>query len=121
MNNNDKISLWMGRPCTCEKSYDLMGGESVTTYWGDCAMHGLGGLSIPWETSDRKAADLLSEMTNRNLFINLRSFPAPLMGDIPTDERYRCDIMSADKSWYGLGPTIAQATTAALIQMIKSI
>ena len=82
-------------------------------------MHGLGGLSIPWETSDRKAADLLSEMTNRNLFINLRSFPAPLMGDIPTDERYRCDIMSADKSWYGLGPTIAQATTAALIQMIE--
>ena len=84
-------------------------------------MHSVGGLPTPYVTSDRCAVDLLSEMTNRNLFVNLRSFPAPLMGDVPTGERYRCDIMSANDSWHGLGPTIAQAVCAALTLMIESI
>ncbi len=122
---NEKISIWVGRPCTCVTELDsdniMQGIPQYTTYWGNCAMHSVGGRPTPYVTSDRCAVDLLSEMTNRNLFVNLRSFPAPLMGDVPHDERYRCDIMSADKSWYALGPTIAQATTAALIQMIESI
>ena len=113
---NEKISLWVGRPCTCETLDDR-----GSMYWGDCAMHSMGGLPTPYVTSDRCAVDLLSEMTNRNLFVNLRSFPAPLMGDVPAGERYRCDIMTATDSWHGLGPTIAQAICAALTLMIESI
>ena len=110
MNNNDKISQWMGRPCTCEKSYDLMGGESITTYWGDCAMHGLGGLSIPWETSERRAIELLSVLADR--------------GHVPCLYHrlgiWVCNVNQNTDKPFGLGmkPTIAQAICDAVLSII---
>jgi hypothetical protein len=116
MNNNDKISLWMGRPCSCVTEIDssnlVRGIPQPTTYWGNCAMHGLGGLSIPWETSERRAVELLSVLVEKGYWVELKHFNI---------HKWRLDMgdYSPAETLFGpKKPTIAEAITSAILKHI---
>ena len=60
MDNNDRISLFMGKLCTCTHldKEDKKG----NMYWGSCLMHGEGGKPIPWDTDDARAVEILPRL-----------------------------------------------------------
>ncbi len=99
----DRISLWMGKPCTCE-------GE----YWGSCEQHGNGGLSIPWESSDSKAVELIKTLVEKDYYFELNNRGA--------DDRFTFDVWC--NPWGGYlaverQSTIAGAVAAAVLTLIE--
>ena len=120
MNNNDKISQWVGKYCTCEHGFEmdnLTGMLYPTKYWGNCAMHGLGGLSIPWETSERRAIELFPLLLDRGFI------PALFVAHTAPN-KWQCDIAKSsdyDAVARGIQPDIAGAICAAMVQLIESI
>lgn len=110
---NEKISNWIGRPCTCE-------GE----YWGSCAMHHLGGLPTPYHTSDRAAVELLSELVQRGYYYDSQSnydgthtyVFGEWIDDVMHGHTYKIRHVLTDHN--ECCPTIAEAICTALLQLI---
>ena len=114
---NEKISAWIGRPCTCVTELDsdnlLNGIPQYTTYWGNCAMHSLGGRPTPYVTSDRCASELLTICAERGyapyLYHKAGLWTCGLNGDVP--------------GYLGLGikPTMAEAICQAVTSLIDRL
>jgi len=116
---NEKISKWLGRECSCVTELDsdniVQGIPQYTTYWGGCPMHSDGGHPAPYTTSDLCAVELLPVLVERGYWIELKHYNIP---------RWRLDIgeYAPTETLFGpQKPTIAQAITATLIQLIESI
>jgi hypothetical protein len=113
MTGNDKISLWMGRPCTCVHGTEIDSGVvTPTRYWGKCAMHGLGGLSIQWETSEQRAVELMAVFSKHRLGVRLES-TIDTDGWVLTVFRHGAERLTFE------APTIAQAVCGAVLQIIQ--
>ena len=85
-----------------------------TKYWGNCAMHGLGGLSIPWETSARRAVELLAVFPERGYGVGLESKIAP--------DGWGLTVFRDGAEWFTFeAPTIAQAVCGAVLQIIEPV
>jgi hypothetical protein len=110
---NEKISAWIGRPCTCETLDDR-----GSMYWGACAMHSMAGLPTPYVTSDRCAVELISELAQRGFKSILESCPSHhnLGGSIG----YLFQISKGKWKYSCLQPTISEAICQALLRVIDS-
>ena len=73
---------------------------------------------LDYKNKDQDAVLLLPVLFRKNLFVDIRIFTAPLMGDVPENEYYRCDIMSENASWYALDNTFSHAVSAAGLKLI---
>jgi hypothetical protein len=72
-------------------------------------MHGLGGLSIPWETSERRAVELLSVLVEKGYWVELKHFNI---------HKWRLDMGDYSPAETLFGPkklTIAEAITSAIL------
>lgn len=114
MNANDKISQWMGRECTCV-TYD-----NGTKYWGGCAMHGNGGRPIPWQTSDRRAVELLPVLVEKGYWYVLQDKEGQhsfMFG------RYADDVKAGKFPSFNYieqrKPAISEAITSAVLALIE--
>ena len=102
---NEKISIWVGRECSCVTELDsenlVQGIPQYTTYWGGCSMHRMGGLPTPYVTSERCAVELISELSSRGYKTILESYPDGNVG-------YGFQITKGERRYSALQPTIAE-------------
>lgn len=104
---NEKISAWVGKECSCD-------GE----YWGDCAMHHLGGLPTPYVTSDRCAVELLPVLVDSGIRFTL--------GYDINQKRYYMTLFGVGSPggagvMLSMRPTISEAISVAVVAAIDSI
>ena len=76
-------------------------------------MHGQGGMPIPWQTSERKAVELLPVLMERGYSYCLKSYPDNLI----FFQIYDLEENAVTK--YIVQPDIPQAICAAILQLIE--
>ncbi len=119
---NEKISAWAGRPCTCVEEYDsdniVQGIPQKTRYWGNCAMHSVGGHPKPYVTSDRCAVELLSVLVDHGHTFKILGASGNYYMEIGTVGY--APMITVERQTT-IAEAICQAVTSLIDQFAKSI
>ena len=116
MNDNDKISNWMGKPCTCEHmspGYSTRDGGD--RYWGSCAAHSHGGESIPWDTDDSLAPELMKMLVVKKYMYELHGGGASHHLSV-TEHLENYEFVPI---WSDYKESISEAVSSAVLKLIE--